>query len=96
MYREICRCMCMISYNLKIQESASLKVIVTVPTREAELFQCRDVETAIHDIYFFREINELFHFGEKKLIETLSFDIGGSGWTSSWDSDFFNYSQRPH
>ena len=44
--------MCMIYYNLRIRESASLKVIVSIPTREAERFQCRDVETAVHDIHF--------------------------------------------
>ena len=34
----------------------------------------------------FREINELFHFGKKSLRPSL--DIGGSGWTSSFVSDF--------
>ena len=81
--------MCMIYYSLKIKEPASLKVIVTIPTRKAEIFQCRDIEIALHDMYFLGKLNELFHFEKKKVIESLSFDIGGSGWTYSSVSDFF-------
>ena len=58
--------MCMIYYSLKIKEPASLKVIVTIPTRKADIFQCRDIEIALHDMYFLGKLNELFHFEKKK------------------------------